>query len=83
MVVGTLAWARRTGGGLGSSDRLRLMADAILVRLNQRLRAQRKPPFSAQADALRIPDTALCVAAGQLLAAVGSDVTFTGKAAPR
>jgi hypothetical protein len=70
MAVGTLAWARRTGGRLGSSDRLRLMADAILVRLNRRLRAQRKPPFSAEADSLRIPDTALCVAAGQLLAAV-------------
>ena len=69
MAVGTLAWARRTGGRLGSSDRLRLMADAILVRLNQRLRAQRKPPFSAEADSLRIPDTAACVAAGQLLAA--------------
>jgi hypothetical protein len=71
MAVGTLAWARRTGGRLGSADRLRLMADAVLIRINRRLCAQREPPFSAKANSLRVPDTALCVAAGQLLAAVG------------
>jgi hypothetical protein len=70
MAVGTLAWARRTGGRLGSSDRLRLMADALLVRFNRRLRVQRKPPFWVNADSLRVPDTELCVAAGQLLASV-------------
>ena len=68
--VGTLPWARRSGGRLGRYDRLSLMAQAMLVRLNLRLRAQNRPPFSVEADSLRIPDSALCVAAGQLLASV-------------
>lgn len=68
--VGTLAWARRSGGRLSGYDRLGLMAEAMLVRLNLRLRAQNKPPFSVEVSLLRIPDSALCVAAGQLLASV-------------
>ncbi len=70
MAVGTLAWARGTGGLLGSFDRLRLTADAVLVRFNRWLRAERKPAFSIDADSLRVPDTVLCVAAGELLASV-------------
>lgn len=68
--VGTLAWARRSGGRLSGYDRLSLMAEAMLVRLNLRLRAQNKPPFSVEVSSLRIPDSALCVAAGHLLASV-------------
>jgi hypothetical protein len=68
--VGTLAWARRSGGRLSRYDRLTLMADAMLVRLNLRLRVQNKPPFSVEVGSLRIPDSALCVAAGQLLGSV-------------
>ncbi len=68
--VGTLAWARRTGGRLGRYDRLTLMVQAILFRLNLRLRAKNRPPFSVEPDSLRIPDSALCVAAGELLMSV-------------
>jgi len=46
------------------------MAEAMLVRLNLRLRVQNRPPFSIDVDSLRIPDSALCAAAGQLLALV-------------
>lgn len=70
MPVGSLAWARRSAGRLDGFDRLNLMAQAVLVRLNLRLRAQNKPPFFVEAESLRVPDSALCVAAGQLLTSV-------------
>jgi len=68
--VGTLAWARRSGGRLGRNDRLRLMAQAMLARLNLVLRRWKETPFSVDADSLRIPDSALCIGAGELLASV-------------
>ncbi len=46
------------------------MADAILARFNRRLRAQRRPPFSTDVASLRVPDTALCIAAAELLGSV-------------
>lgn len=40
------------------------------MRLNLFLRRQSKTPFSIDVDSLRVPDSALCVGAGELLASV-------------
>lgn len=68
--VGTLAWARRSGGRLSRNDQLKLMVEAMLVRLKLFLHRQNETPFSIDLDSLRIPDSALCIGAGELLASV-------------
>ena len=68
--IGTLVWARHSGGRLNGYDRLSLMAQAMLVRLNMRLRAENKAAFSVEVSSIRIPDSALCIAADQLLTSV-------------
>jgi hypothetical protein len=68
--VGTLAWALRSGGRLSRSDQLKLMVEAMLVRLNLFLRRQNEAPFSIDVGSLRIPDSALCIGAGELLVSV-------------
>jgi hypothetical protein len=69
-LVGTLAWARRNRGRLRWYDRLTLTAHAVLFQLKQRFHTQNKSPFSLDVQSLRVPDSALCVTAGQLLASV-------------
>ncbi len=46
------------------------MVQAMLFRLNQRLRRRRTPPFSFDVASIRIPDSVVCVAASELLASV-------------
>jgi hypothetical protein len=46
------------------------MVQAMLVRLNLFLRRRNETPFSMDVDSLRIPDSALCSGAGELLASV-------------
>jgi hypothetical protein len=64
--IGSLAWGRRTGGRLSALDRLRLLAAGMLVRIAPHAAAAGVP---LDAAALRMPDSRLCVAAGELLAA--------------
>ena len=65
--VGTLAWARDSGGRLGRKDQMRLLMEAALVRLNAQLRRRKKAPFSVDLAAIRIPDSGLCKSARELL----------------
>ncbi len=46
------------------------MAQAMLFRLERRLRPQRTSPFSFDVASIRIPDSAVCLAASELLASV-------------
>ena len=68
--TGTLAWARKNGGRLSRNDQLKMMVEAMLVRLNLFLHRQNETPFAVDVDSLRIPDSALCIAAGELLGSV-------------
>jgi len=68
--LGTLAWARHTGGRLSRNNQLRLLMEAALLRLNARLRRRQQLPFSVDLDAIRIPDSGLCTSASELLASV-------------
>lgn len=68
--VGDLAWARRSGGRLGGNDQLRLLAQVMLARVNLLLRKQERAPFFVDIESLRIPDSALCASATELLASV-------------
>lgn len=72
-VVGTLAWAERTGGRLGPADRLRLVGQGILLQLGRipetLLRRLGLPGASAPLDLapLAAPDTAAARAAERAL----------------
>jgi len=68
--IGTLEWAHRGGGRLSRSDRLRVVVEAMLVRLNALLRASQQVPISVDLASLRVPDSALCHSASELLASV-------------
>ena len=66
--VGSLAWAQRTRGRLGTGDRVRLLAQALLARARGLLPGRRRA--SIDVGALRVPDSALATAAADHLAAV-------------
>ncbi len=68
--IGTLAWAHRGGGRLSRRDRLRCIVEALLVRLNARLRVSQQVPFSIDPSSISIPDSALCNSASELLESV-------------
>ena len=68
--LGTLAWARHTGGRLSRSNQLRLLMEAALLRLNARLRRQQQPPFRVDLGSIRVPDSGLCKSASELLTSV-------------
>lgn len=76
--VGTLSWARRTGGKLSAADRRRLALDGISAQLRRMPRQLRRrlglPKASApfDVDPLRLPDTALAKAAEEALTASSS-----------
>lgn len=72
--VGTLAWAKRTGGNLSRLDRAELMRQGILLQLKLLPAKLRKrfgltPPGLARLDwaGLRIPDTPMARRAEQML----------------
>jgi hypothetical protein len=46
------------------------MVEAMLVRLNLFLRRQNETPFYIDVESLRVPDSALCISTGELLASV-------------
>ena len=58
--VGTLAWARRTGGRLGRADRLRLFAQAALANLERVFRRRGASMPGIDVGAIRVPDSRLC-----------------------
>lgn len=77
--VGTRTWAMQGGGALRVSDRRRLVAQALLVRLAAMpQRCRRKLGLGAAAlarveiDAIRIPDTAAAARAEEHVRALGS-----------
>lgn len=63
--VGTLAWARRRGGRLTAIDRMTLLAQALLARMR---REGDEAAFAIELDAIPLPDTALALAASELVA---------------
>lgn len=71
--VGTLTWARRTGGKLSAADRRRLALEGISAQLRRMPRQLRRwlglPRASApfDVDPLRLPDTAMAKAAEDAL----------------
>ena len=67
--VGSLAWARRTRGRLSRRDQLTLLAQAAVAQLNQWL-GRRGAPVDVDVASLRIPDSALCMAAQELVVSV-------------
>ena len=66
--VGSLAWAQRTRGRLGTGDRVRLLAQALLARAGGLLPRRGRAPIDL--GALRVPDSALATAAADHLASV-------------
>ena len=77
--VGSLAWSLRTGGRLGRRDKLRLIAQAMLVRigalpskLRDRLGIGAKSVARVDMDRIRIPDTRAASEALDLCSAVSS-----------
>jgi len=77
--VGSLAWSLRTGGRLGRRDKLRLTAQAMLVRigalpskLRDRLGIGAKSVARVDMDRIRIPDTRAASEALDLCSAVSS-----------
>ena len=68
--LGTLAWARHTGGRLSRSNQLKLLMEAALLQLNARLRRQQQPPFFVDLGSIRVPDSGLCTSASELLTSV-------------
>ncbi len=73
--IGTLSWARRTGGKLSAADRRRLALDGLGAQLRRMPRQLRRwlglPTASApfDVDPLRLPDTRLAQAAEEALQA--------------
>lgn len=59
MKVGTLAWARKTGGKLRPVDRAELARQFMTVRLAQRQRRGTPTPAPFDPEAVRIPDSAI------------------------
>ena len=58
--MGTLDWARRTGGRLGRADRLRLFAQAALANMERVFRRRGASMPGIDVDAVRVPDSRLC-----------------------
>jgi hypothetical protein len=65
--LGTLAWARETGGRLTRKDEWRVLMAAAVARLQMQLRWRWKAPFAIDLDAIRVPDSGLCTSARELL----------------
>jgi HD domain len=56
--IGTLAWARRSGGRLGFLDRMRLALQGVRLRALRRKQAgMTSPTFAFEPSDLRLPDT--------------------------